>query len=761
MLSNAIFLVVQKVKSAPLWRQDLNRVTYLEHHLAPSGDLLSYFDAVSGAALLGFADQIKALTEHYIAHRFDLLGSGWVLVKHGMTCHGLEGHLYRMGASVEPDSEGNWLEERINGSNLPESQRIWRLVGQGYVPIDWHLDFKSGYRWSERTWYLNIRYGYNPGVDIKVPWELARMQHLVQLAWAYGLGQENHPDFLKPQTYSSEFRNQILDFVATNPPRFGVNWHMCMDVAIRVANWLVAYDLFRAYGVEFDEQFRSIFYRSIYEHGLHIITHLEWCPELRGNHYFANIVGLFFVAAYLPRTVETDAWLAFSLQELIKEMESQFNPDGSNFEASTSYHRLVAEMVIYATALVLGLSKDKKSALKNYDHSMIKVKPGLNPPPILHHMLSTVENPKSEIRNSKYETPFPAWYFDRLRKMAEFTMHITKPDGRIPQIGDNDNGRFLKLHPVYRTMTVAEAKALYVNLAGYDELPDEAVYWVEEYLEHRHLVAAINGLLGRDDFAAFTGQDCLETEIVKHLAQTVRFFPCSHKAARTASECMQIGTVKDWQSLKARLNSYPEQQREVVEIISSSRDLREGLTLHAYPDFGLYLYISPYFYLAIRCGSIGQNGFGGHAHNDQLSIELNVDGEDKIADPGTYLYTPLRDRRNEYRSVRAHFAPQITDDTEPGRLDLGLFRLGDKVRARCKYFGSEGFIGVHRGYGKPLYRLVAIEKNKVVIMDVSEAGQLLRGRYERFGVSRKKPNEPPPESGGYGWRSFRRISDRI
>ena len=179
-----------------------------------------------------------------------------------MNCRGLEGHLFRMGASVEPDSEGNWLEERINGSNLPESQRIWRLVSKGYVPIDWHLDFKSGYRWSESTWYLNIRYGHKPGVDVKVPWELARMQHLPQLAWAYGLAKEKHPDFLPPYTYSDEFRNQFLDFVATNPPRFGANWHMTMDVAIRAVNWLVAYDLFRVYGADFDEEFNRIFLPS-------------------------------------------------------------------------------------------------------------------------------------------------------------------------------------------------------------------------------------------------------------------------------------------------------------------------------------------------------------------------------------------------------------------------------------------------------------------------------------------------------------------
>jgi hypothetical protein len=373
---------------------------------------------------------------------------------------------------------------------------------------------------------------------VKVPWELARMQHLVQLAWAYGLAQENHPDFLEPQTYWHEFRNQILDFVATNPPRFGVNWHMTMDVAIRAVNLLVAYDLFRVYGADFDEEFNRLFLRSLYEHGRHIVTNLEWYPELRSNHYIANIVGLLFIAAYFPRTVETDAWLAFSLQELIKEVESQFNPDGSNFEASTSYHRLVGEMVIYGTALVLCLPTEKREALKNYDHTRIHYKPGLDSEPLPHYEVEVHRDDKS---TSICGFPFPSWYFERLEKMAEFTMHITKSDSRIPQIGDNDNGRFLKLQPGYQQMTVAEARQRYSSLDGYTHLPDGAPYWDEDHLDHRHLVAAINGLFGRDDLAGFAGDYWLECDLLRRMVGGLRLSSYLADNKMTAAETVRVG----------------------------------------------------------------------------------------------------------------------------------------------------------------------------------------------------------------------------
>jgi hypothetical protein len=150
-----------------------------------------------------------------------------------------------------------------------------------------------------------------------------------------------------------EFENQVLDFIATNPPRFGVNWRCTMDVAIRVSNWLLAYDLFKRSGETLSAPFEKVFFRSVSEHGKHIFGNLEWHLKLSTNHYLANIVGLFFVAAYLPISSEVKQWLKFSFKELLLEVENQFHKDGSNFEGSTSYHRLSAEMVTYATALGL------------------------------------------------------------------------------------------------------------------------------------------------------------------------------------------------------------------------------------------------------------------------------------------------------------------------------------------------------------------------------------------------------------------------
>ena len=177
------------------------------------------------------------------------------------------------------------------------------------------------------------------------------------------------------------------------------------------------------------------------------------------------------------------------------------------------------------------------------------------------------------------------------------------------------------------------------------------------------------------------------------------------------AEKLRIGLKHDVDTLLAELGTYREKNHEIP---IPGDNILEDLKLYAYPDFGLYIYKSRRLYLAIRCGSVGQNGNGGHSHNDQLSIELNVDGNDWIVDPGTYIYTPLPERRNNYRSVNAHFAPGI-EGMEPARLDFRLFELGNSSSGECLYFREDGFVGMYFGYGKPVWLKVTLFRDNILL----------------------------------------------
>jgi len=571
------------------------------------------------------------------AHSFDLLGSSPIRVAYGMRAPGFEGRRYPV--ELKPTNVEQ-IVNRLSSGNRRRALAIRNLIDDTYNPIDWQIDFKSGFRWSENTVSGALRYGHEPGVDVKVPWELARMQHLPGLALAFRLDRQ--------AGLEREFRNQALDFAAANPPGYGVNWMCTMDVAIRAANLVLAMDMFIASGAEFDAPFLAEFRALIEAHGKHVSGNLEWHDLHRGNHYLANIAGLLFIAAYLPPAPKTNDWLIFATRQLIAEVERQFTEDGANFEASTSYHRLSMEMVVYATALVQGLDEDRIQVLKAAEINM----------PL-----------------------FPPWYLERLERMAEFSMHITKPNGRIVQIGDNDSGRFISICP----------------LGG------------DTSLDHGSTIGAASALFKRADFSEFSGaEDQASAALVSALAKGRRVESYLDEGEPPHAVNRPSGTPASVNDDKNIISD------TMIEL--PDRSVLDDLEMLSYADFGLYIWRSPRFFLSVRCGPIGQNGNGGHAHNDQLAIELNIDGEDWLADPGTYVYTPSPKRRDSYRSVRAHAAPGI-DGQEPAALTLGMFRLEDKAKAKCTYFSATEFEGSHVGYGFPLRRRIFIEGGAIRIVD--------------------------------------------
>jgi len=573
----------------------------------------------------------------YLGHFFDLLGSGWISVGPEQSASGFGFQRYSStpsGPHCRP--------------NILESARLSGFIRGDYKKIDWHRDSKSGFRWDAALWSRSIQIGSPPGADIKFPWELARMQHLPQLALAAAGDSE------KCNRFALEFENEFFDFHSANPPRFGANWVCTMDVAIRVANWLLAYDIFCSAGHEFSAAFHREFARSVYQHGRHIYGNLEWHRKLRTNHYLANLSGLLFVCAYLPPGPETSRWQRFAQKNFLAEAVAQFHEEGSNFEGSSSYHRLSAEMLVYGCAILVKLGEG--------------------------------ESITAEVRG-------------RLGGLASFTELLTKPNGNILQIGDNDSGRFFKLEPSFLKTTVARARKKYLNLVNYQGLAEREDFWDENVLDHRHIGNALSGF----SEGVATGVDGL---LVNAYARGESFF-----IRQAMPSPMQAALGEE---VAFEMPASPNAILTRIPLGNHSRDFER----YAYSQFGIYLIRGQDFFLSIRCGSLGQNGFGGHSHNDQLSVELFMGGREWIVDPGTFIYTPDRSARDKFRSAHSHFGPHVPG-LEPGDLSKDFFLLDDKSKAKPLYFGPRGFLGVHFGYGDPVYRKIAFTSTHIEITDFS------------------------------------------
>ena len=642
-------------------------------------------------------DDLKAalppIADRYLAHQFDLLGSAWVETGYGAENAGFEGHKYPTGPRVDADIDGRWLSRIINASNTKWAARAWQLVSEAaYRPIDWHRDPRSGYRWSASERFNQQPIGFPPGADIKWPWELARMQHLPQLAVAALLASSGGAGWRAASEYVGEVRNVIIDFYCANPPRFGPNWTCPMEVGIRAANWVVALDIAGNTGWEPDEPFRRLVIDSLYDHARHILHHLEWSESGLSNHYLSDIVGLLFIAAYLPPTPETEAWLAFSASEIVGEIERQFHPDGGNYEGSTSYHRLSGELAIFGSALIAGLAHEGRPAFVAFDATKLT---GVRPP------IPSSPLPRFDVGIQCPVTPAAV---QRLNGIPFFTRAVLRPDNRIVQIGDTDSGRLFKLHPVWG--------------AGNEE----------DLIDHRHLIAAADALFDR----SIDGSRWLDAQVVRSLMKGQAFSNPSRPVKSS------VGTSSEFQTAIGRLASLPPHAKRELSVPLAK--LPHERTLASFPDFGLHVIKGKDFFLALRCVETYRvDAPTGHLHDDNLAIELFADGRLLISDPGTYVYTSLPDARNAYRSANAHHAPRA-EGWDVTAMDPSLLFQCPKARtAHLLYAGVDGFAAEATGRnGECLIRAIQIGAQTITISDGVERGTL------------RPLSAPPPYSNGYG-----------
>jgi hypothetical protein len=303
--------------------------------LVPAAIDLPLFEDLPGP-LKDPALRMRAEAEEILAHRVDILGSGWT--------------------SLGPT-------------------------------IDWHRDFKSGYRWPCSFFQDVQATRLTDASDAKVPWELSRCHHLLTLARA---GRIFHD-----RRFANEATEQLDGWLTANPPGLGINWVNTMEVALRVVNWIAVMEAVEAWE-PLRDPLRSKLTRSLQVHGRHIAATLEGTPYLRSNHYLSDILGLLVLGASLTGDPDAPKWFRQAHAAFEREIRKEVHDDGVGFEASLSYHGLALEIFLLAYTVA-----------------------------------------------ARHGRPFSPRFRERLVRMVEASRALRHPDGRFPQIGDSDSGRVL------------------------------------------------------------------------------------------------------------------------------------------------------------------------------------------------------------------------------------------------------------------------------------------------------------------------------
>ncbi|MAD12846.1 MAG: hypothetical protein CMC04_09015 [Flavobacteriaceae bacterium] len=473
-----------------------------------------------------------------------------------------------------------------------------------------------------------------------------------------------------------------------------------MDVSIRISNILLAYDIFKSSKCNFSNDFNKIISNSIYDHGKHIINNLEWYNGTRGNHYFSNVIGLLMCSSHLKITETSQAWFVFGVSELINEFDFQFHSDGSNFEGSTFYHRLVTEFATWGTVLVLD---NANIFLKKYSNNRILKK--------IYKKNKRTEN-YLILENNPFV--FPKKYFDNLRKSLCFIEDIMLYDGSIPQIGDNDSGRLFKLNSIYVKSKLLDFKKKYRNLKYYEELDDNISYFLESHLKVDSLLKTSYSIL-YSSLCRIENKNRLNKDFIKIKSL---FKPKSSKKNDSIKQNSNIEILSE-----QKINHHLERVnlKKTSKVVKnyfglSTVNYKAELKIIKYESFGVYIFKAKNLYLLIRSKNHRELPLSsGHYHQDQLSIELHINRTPIIIDPGTYVYTSSPKNRNLYRSENAHFSPLVNNEQTN---TSHVFNLTEIYSSNVSHFSKFGFYGSVFFQNDLYERIILLKINGIEVIDI-------------------------------------------
>jgi len=153
------------------------------------------------------------------------------------------------------------------------------------------------------------------GIDVRTTWERERLY------------------FLNSNFSLIAKRILLVFYYWVSPIGRGVAWGCAMESSFRVISLALFYKRIDA------SISKEFVLRKIKIEKEFIENNLE--THSFNNHYLFNVAALFVACSLLSLESESTKWE----DELLNTVLAQFNPDGTNFEASTAYHFLVMELL--------------------------------------------------------------------------------------------------------------------------------------------------------------------------------------------------------------------------------------------------------------------------------------------------------------------------------------------------------------------------------------------------------------------------------
>ena len=272
------------------------------------------------------------------------------------------------------------------------------LLGHGEVGldpvIDWSADPISHHIWPAHYWAGYDLVRNSKEADPKVVQEINRHQHLITLGRAYF--------YTGNERYAFEAISQLDSWIEQNPEAIGINWHSSLEIAIRAQSWMWTLFLILPSQHLDDRRIERILL-ALYAHFRHIYRYPSTYSS-PNTHLIGEAAALYAGGTVFAELKHAQHWRRFGEDVLMMEAQRQVLDDGVYSELSSYYHCYALEFYLNALALARHNGSD-----------------------------------------------FPEAVLARIESMLEVVMHVSRPDGSIPLLSDDDGGQASGLcHAGYR-----------------------------------------------------------------------------------------------------------------------------------------------------------------------------------------------------------------------------------------------------------------------------------------------------------------------